>query len=407
MREVTVVETKERILVIDPDVNERDALVEGALLPFGYIVEVAGEGGEGLSALLANTPDVLILALNTPGLSAGDILAAINAQALDLPVVVVADTGREKDALHAFRLGARDYVVRPLRDAEVIQVVERVLKEVRIRRDRETLVGEVRHAEGEAEARLREMRTMISIGKAVTASRNLDEVFDRVIRAAVQLTRVETVGVYLRDPETNQLILRAGQNLSRDLAGKVGQPVEDGLAPIVMNSREVYSASGEGLKQFRPAQEGAATVIYAPLVVQDNAVGLLWVANARSQFEPQTKEIVGALADYAAIAVVNAHLFSTMQNRTRQLEEINQQLQGQTVLSMSAAGTGGDAPALDVETLTNLRSGLTHLMGSMNLFRTGEMGRLPAGQQAAVDVMHRELDQLVQIVDQSLPQDAA
>lgn len=400
-------ETKERILVIDPDVDERDALVEGALLPFGYSADVAGEGGEGLSRLLETKPDALILALNTPGLSAADIMAAINAQALDLPVIVVAETGREKDALHAFRLGAADYVLRPLRDTEVIQVVERVLKDVRIRRDRENLVGEVRHAEGEADARLREMRTMISIGKAVTSTRNLDEVFDRVVRAAIQLTRVETVGIYLRDPETNHLILRAGQNLSRDLAARIGQEVQDALAPIVLNSREVYAASGDGLRQFPPAQEGATQVVYAPLVVQDSAVGLLWVANARNPFEPQTREVVGALADYAAIAVVNAHLFTTMQARTQQLEEMNQKLQGQTVMSMSAAEQPEAMPAglMDAESISRLHAGLSHLMGSMNLFRTGEMGKLPAGLQAAVDVMHRELESMVQIVDQNMPQD--
>jgi hypothetical protein len=39
----------------------------------------------------------------------------------------------------------------------------------------------------------------------------------------------------------------------------------------------------------------------------------------------------------------------------------------------------------------------------MNLFRTGEMGKLPAGQQAAVDVMHRELELLVGQVDELMP----
>jgi len=167
----------------------------------------------------------------------------------------------------------------------------------------------------------------------------------------------------------------------------------------------VYVASGEGLKQFRPAQEGASMVIYAPLVVQDNAVGLLWVANSRSQFEMSLKDIVSALADYAAIAVVNAHLFNTMQNRTRQLEAINKQLQGQ-VIPAAAPAAGGNA-SLNKDAIGKLRSGLTHLMGSMNLFRTGEMGQLPAGQQAAVDVMHRELDTLVQMLDEALPKDAA
>ncbi len=388
---------KDKILVIDSDANERTALVDGALTPFGYEVQVADDGGTGLSMILANRPDLLVLDLKTPGLTAADLMAALNAQSLDIPVVVITNPGEEKDALHAFRLGVKDYIVRPVRDTELIQVIERLMKDIRIRRDRETLVGEVKAASGEAENRLREMRTLMSIGKAVTASRNPDEVYDRVIRAAIQLTKAEAVGIYLLDGETKQLILKAGQNLSRKLLDRVGQPVEDSLAPLVINSREVYAASGPGLKnQFRPAQENVIAVIYAPMVVQDSAVGILWVANSKSEFEPHMKEIMTVLSDYAAIAVVNAHLFNTMQANARQLEAAHKQTQGQ-------AGGAPGALTADRETLGKLRSALTHLMGSMNLFRTGEMGRLPAAQQAAVDVMHREIEGLVAQVDALMP----
>jgi hypothetical protein len=39
----------------------------------------------------------------------------------------------------------------------------------------------------------------------------------------------------------------------------------------------------------------------------------------------------------------------------------------------------------------------------MNLFRTGEMGKLPVAQQAAVDVMHRELEDLIVVLDEAAP----
>lgn len=388
---------KDRILVIDPNANERDSLVEGTLIPYGYEVQTASDGGDGLKMILENKPDLLILDLKSPGLTAADLMAALNSQALDLPVVVLVDKGHEIDALHAFRLGVKDFAARPIRDAEVIQIVDRLMKDIRVRRDREVLVGEVKQASGEAEQRLREQRTLMSIGKAVTASRNLDEVFDRVIRAATQLTRAESVGFFLRDTDTNQLILRAGQNLSRSLVDKIGQPVADGIAPIVMNSKEVYVASGEGLAKFKPAQEGASMVIYAPLVVQDSVVGLLWVANAKAKFEHHHKDIMSALADYAAIAVVNAHLFNTMQTRTRQLEAMTKQMEG------AGIEAGGSVMPISSETLGTMRTGLTHLMGSMNMFRTGEMGKLQASQQAATDVMHRELEKLIALLDELSP----
>jgi len=393
-----VSDRKDKILVIDPDVEERTALVDGALVPFGYQVDVADDGGTGLTMILGNRPDLIVLDLKATGLTAADLMAALNSQSLDIPVVVITNAGEEKDALHAFRLGVKDYIIRPVRETEMIQVIERLMKDIRVRRDRETLVGEVKAASGEAENRLRELRTLMSIGKAVTASRSLDEVYDRVIRAAIQLAKAESVGIYLLDGETKQLILRAGQNLSRNLLDKIGQPVEDALAPLVMNSREVYTASGQGVKsQFRPAQENVMAVIYAPLVVQENSVGILWVANSKADFEPHMKDLLTALSDYAAIAVVNAHLFSSMQSNARQVEAINKQLQGH------AGAADGSFVAINQETVGKVRYGLTHVMGSMNLFRTGEMGKLPVGMQAAVDVIHRELEGLVAQVDELMP----
>jgi signal transduction histidine kinase len=63
----------------------------------------------------------------------------------------------------------------------------------------------------------------------------------------------------------------------------------------------------------------------------------------------------------------------------------------------------GDAGV--AELAHEMRRPLTELMGNMNLFRTGEMGRLPAAQQAAVDVMHRQLENLVHRIDELAPPD--
>lgn len=386
---------KEKIFIIDPHEQECATLAQATLEPFGYEVQTTGDGAEGLTLILEEPPDLLILDLYPDSLSGADVMAALSAQAIDLPVVILADPGTEKDALHVFRLGAKDYVVRPLREAEMIQVIDRIMRDVRLRRDREMLVGEVRQASGEAEQRLRELKTLMSIGKTVTFARNLDDVFDRVIRAAIQLTRAESVGFFLRDDASKSLILRAGQNLSRNLLDRMGQAVEDGLAGVVINSRETYMQSGEGLRQFRPSQEGATAVIYAPLVMRDSPIGLLWVANTRLEFAPHMKDIMTALADYAAIAVVNTRLLAAVHERPA---------------GMAVPPAEADAPLLaddqlpvDLELAHKLRATLTHLMGSMNLFRTGEMGRLQPSHQAAVDVMHRELEEGIAHLDAIIP----
>jgi two-component system NtrC family sensor kinase len=396
-----VAENADRILVIDQDPEERAVLIEAALEPFGYEVDAAATGSEGLTKIEGSPPDVVVLDLHlTEGLSGHDVMAAINAHALDVPVILLANQGAEQEALRSFRLGAKDYIVRPVRETELVQVVERALKEVRLRRDRENLLREVRHAAQQTERHLGDLRTLMSIGKSITALHTLDKVFDGVTRAAIQLTGAETGGVFVRDDQSSGVILQAGRNLSRELSDRLGEVIEDDLAVMVMSSGETYIGSGEGLRRFSPAESKASAVIYAPLVVHGSPLGLLWVANQRVTFREHMKDLMTALADYAAIAVFNARLFATMEARTRQLEAL-------------AAGAAPEespaereADARSEKLVRRIREPLASLLGTMNLFRTGEMGRLRSSHQAAVDVMYRKLVNLVELVDStSQPED--
>lgn len=396
---------KDRIVVIDANAGERSMLVETTLPSFGYEVQAADSGGPGLSMIFERKPDVVILDLHLDGLTGSDVMAALNAQAVDVPVICIANRGQERALLEAFRLGAKDYLWRPIREAEVIQAVENALKEVRLKRERATLVGEVRSVAESSEKHLRELRTLMGIGRSVTAIRDLNEIFDRVIRTALQLTRAETIGLYLVNDQ-GQLMVQNGHNMSRNLIERLGEPVSDDLASLVMNSRETYVASGAGLAKFRPAQEGAQSVIYSPMSFQDRAIGVLWAANSRLEFEPHMRDIVAALADYAGIAVSNARLFHEMQACAKQAETLREQLQAEQAAfeeQSAARGAVVEGGGGSINMITDMRRPLTELLGNMNLFRTGEMGQLGPGQQAAVDVMHRQLESLVKRIDELFP----
>ncbi len=410
-------ERKETILVIDHDPDELAFLAESVLAPFGFHVESAEDGSIGLQMALNNNPDVLLLDLELGALSGHDLLAALSAQAVELPVIILANKGEERAALDAFRLGARDYLSRPVREAELIQVIERVLQEVRIRHERETLIREVQHAAEASDSHLRELKTLMGIGKSVAALSTTSEVFDRVLRAALQLTHGESTGLFLTAPEGGGMILEDGLNMSRNLVEGIGQQVQDDLAALVLNSQEPYLGSGAGLEQLHPAQQGAVSVIYAPLVVQGQGIGVLWVANSRVIFEPYLRDIVSALSDYAAIALSNARALEGMQARMQEdaltddrLEQAVQEPESDAYDSMyddldMPAGTSSMAEDQTSTLIPELRRPLTELLGNMNLFRTGEMGPLGAGQQAAVDVMHRQLDSLVSRLDELTPPD--
>jgi FixJ family two-component response regulator len=377
-----VTKPKDKILIIDADPGERSALVAGVLEPSGYQVYEAGDGPSGLSLALSEGPDLIIMEMDLEGLSGQDLLVALNSQGFDAPVIITSYEGPGDEVLQAFRLGAADYLHRPFKDAEVVAAVERALEGVRLRREHEELALSLREANQQLEQRLREMQTLADVGKFVASITRLDDLFEKTLGAAIELTGADKGGFMLRDDDTGRLVLRADHNLGPALSKRIGQFIEDGLANLVITSREALIASGDGLRRFRQTQDAHA-VIYVPLVVQNNAVGVLWVGNQQRDvaFEERHKDLLTALADYVVVGVVNAKLFGVLDQRARRLEEALRKLRGQE-----------EQAAISVGQLDAVLDPLRSMRGDLLLLQGGEMGELSPAQQASVDVLMHKVE---------------
>jgi two-component system NtrC family sensor kinase len=379
------------ILVIDPDPTTRAELAEGVLEASGqFTAMTAADGAEGLSVAVSQAPDLIITELDLPGLSGKDLIVALNSQGFDAPIVVATQEGQEALAVEAFRLGAKDYLTKPFKEAEVIATVERALDEVRLRRERDELNRSLRNANRALEHRLIEERTLFAIGKSVTSMTNLEALFNLIIEAAIYLTNAQMSGVLLRDDRSGALLLRGGKNLPDQIMAYMGQPLGDDLASLVMTTGEGLVASGEGLKRFR-VPHAAHSVIYVPLVVAEQAVGILWVGNqnVQTEFVEHQKQLLAALADYAAISVVNARLFQLMEQRARRLEATNVQLSEQEASSAE----------LVVDFSRALRPSLEEIRNDLYLLRTNE-NQLHPQNAASLDVLDRKLGEMLDFLDE-------
>ncbi|NUM48001.1 MAG: response regulator, partial [Anaerolineales bacterium] len=157
----------ERILIVESDPITRDLVARQALQPFGYQVKTVALASEAILQFAQFNPQVLITNLKPPDLSAKDLLAVLQSQGMDIPVIVIAEKQDQNDILHAFRMGATDYLTTPIREAEVIATVEQAMKSVRARAEREQLVQKIHQTNAELQQRVRELTTIIAIGKAV------------------------------------------------------------------------------------------------------------------------------------------------------------------------------------------------------------------------------------------------
>ncbi len=128
-----------KILVVDDEEDIRSLLQE-ILSDEGYDVEAAADAGEARSARTRQQPDLILLDIWMPDVDGITLLREWIDNAPSCPVVMMSGHGTIETAVEATRLGAFDFVEKPLSIAKLLRTVERAL-EARARRGGGKLIG--------------------------------------------------------------------------------------------------------------------------------------------------------------------------------------------------------------------------------------------------------------------------
>ena len=115
------------ILVVDDEPNVR-LVFRTALASPGYSVSLAEDGETALALAEQNAFDLILLDLQMPGLGGMDVLESLREGGNDVPVVIVTAQGSIPDVVRAMRLGAIDFVSKPLTPEALRVVVAEVLE---------------------------------------------------------------------------------------------------------------------------------------------------------------------------------------------------------------------------------------------------------------------------------------
>ncbi len=379
---------RERILLVEPDPEIADLVARQSLQPLRYRVKVVGEAGAALQESIRFAPHLIITDLHLPDLSGKDLLAAFQSQGGDVPIIVIADKGEENDIIQAFRVGAADFLLWPMRETEVVSAVERVLKQVRERQSKLQLAQQLQKANQELQRRVRELTTLLDLTKTIASVTNQKVLFQRLLTGALRLADADKGWMFLRDEKSKRLTLVTQQGLPRTIAARIGQPWDDGLSSLVALSGEALNIYGDALKRFKIYKLGQAALV-VPVKVKKEVVALLAVVRTQPKpFTTDEQALLEATADYASIALVNAQLF-------RALEEHAQVMQ-------RTAKAARQGERLKNEILQNLshelRTPLGVAGGYVEMLLEGQMGKLTEEQRETLNTVRQKLEQIANIV---------
>jgi two-component system NtrC family sensor kinase len=363
--------SRERILLVESDPETSDLIARQTLQSLGYQVQVARTASIAIQETARYSPDLIITDLNLPDLNGKDLMIALTSQGIDTPVIMLAQKGMESDIIQAFRVGACDYLLVPLREAEIVAAVERGLKQVRSRREREALARQLKQTNDELQQRVRELTTIFAIGKAVTSITKLRDLFEKIVEGAVYLTEADSGWFLLREDSGKAFVLAAQRNLPKAIAGKINQPWDDGLSSLVALSGETLTIHGEPLERFKTVQLGRSAMV-VPVKLRKQVVGLLGVIRKTAQpFHPSKKTLLEAVADYASISLVNARLFRALEDRARSLQAAVEHAQ--------SSDARKEKIIQDLQ--SEMKPQIKEAMNSIDTLLFGETSRLNAAQK--------------------------
>lgn len=338
----------ETVLAVDDREDSLRFLREYVLEPNGYKMVEARNGVDGLDIILNQKIDLIISDLVMPRMGGLELLESLREKGLDTPAILMTFHGSEGTAVRAFRLGARDYIIKPFAIDEMLGAIDRALTESRLRRERDHLTQTVLRVNQQLENRVQELRFLYGIGRSVTLLQDLEPVLNRIVEAAVYLTGAEEGSIMLVDEASGELYLRASRGMGEKNARASRLKIHDSIAGQVVRTGRPVTIGGTNQDDSFKVATGyfVKALLNVPLKVADRVIGVLAVNNQKKvqPFGDRHLNLLLALADYATVAIENARLYARLslvanqakqssremeqavKSQTSQLQQVNQQL---------------------------------------------------------------------------------
>jgi DNA-binding NtrC family response regulator len=171
--------SQERVLIVEDEENERTGLAE-LVSGWGYRAETAKDGAEGLEKAGSWTPSIVITDMKMPRMGGLELLERLASAASTMAVVVVTAQGTIDTAVQAMRMGAYDYITKPIDTNRLRTILQNA----------SALLG----TRNELEATRRKLRDAGSLGSLVGSSRKMQEIFRLIEMVAPSTASVLITG---------------------------------------------------------------------------------------------------------------------------------------------------------------------------------------------------------------------
>ena len=242
-------------------------------------------------------------------------------------VVLLNQANRPSEWEQYFKANVDSLLSLPAKSDEILHVFEKAFEQ--IERRSQALSSPSETAEKYSLEKTDPLEVFSAITRKVTSSLEIDEVLKAIVETAVNLSHAEEGSLLLYDEESKELVRVAGKSFRDDVAKTFRQKVEDTTAGEVLRTGEPFLLDANTPKKFLTTFL-VHSLIYVPLRLGKNVIGVLGVDNNVSKQAPFTEKdvkLLTMLADYAVIAIRNAHSYMEASQERNKLATILTRIQ--------------------------------------------------------------------------------
>jgi DNA-binding NtrC family response regulator len=211
----------ERVLIVEDEENERTGLAE-LITSWGYRTETARDGAEGLEKVTSWAPSLVITDMKMPRMGGLELLDKLATDAQTMAVIVVTAQGTIDSAVQAMRMGAYDYITKPI-DTNRLQT---------ILQNASALLG----TRAELEVTRRKLRDAGSLGSLIGSSKKMQEIFHLIEMVAPSTASVLITGA---SGTGKELVARTVHELS-PRRNKPFVPINCAAIPETLIESEIF-----------------------------------------------------------------------------------------------------------------------------------------------------------------------
>lgn len=315
------------VLVVDDDALIRE-IARDILTGAGHSVLVAKDPLEAIGVLKKEEIEAVLLDVVMPLQSGFETIPEIQKIKPNASIIIMTAFASLDSAVEAIRLGAYDYIRKPLKVDELLHAVIKGIERHRLLTENISLVQSLQE-------RVKRLELLERISKAISSTLDLQKLLEKVMDITKTVMGAEACSVLLLDEGSRELIFKVALGEKGDEVrefriksgqGIAGWVLEHGTPLLISDVRtdgRFYKAVDD-----KTGFE-TRTILAVPLFVKDKIVGVIEVINKAlgASFDEGDMETLTTMAGQIAVAIDNARMAEDLKLSKDQIEIYSQNLE--------------------------------------------------------------------------------